>query len=456
MDLRVLILDDDQRITEELQEYLNRQGFQAAIANDAETGLDILRHDKPDILFLDVMLGKENGLEVLEKVKKLYPEMEVIMITGHGDIDTVIEAMRLGAIDFLRKPFKQLEAKIAISRTSKFIRMQQTLQQYKERNSLISMELENSLEREFIGESRQIREVLENALNVAGYDVNVLITGESGTGKEIVSRVIHYASSRKGMSFFPINCSAIPETLMESIFFGHKKGSFTGAIEDRKGVFELANGGTLFLDEIADMPVELQSKLLRVIEEKKFRRIGTEHDIPTDVRIVAATNHDIEASIEKGDFRLDLFHRLSSFIINIPPLRERRDDIKPLLNHFVHKFCSKNGRTPPEISEEVISLLHRYDFPGNVRELKNLTERALILSKGAVLGAESFPVCHNGKAGIKQEHKVWNLEDNERELILGALEKTGGNQTKAAEILGISRHTLIRRLEKYQKVNGEG
>ncbi len=449
MDLQVLILDDDKRITEELQEYLQHQGFQAKTANDIEAGMQILNSDRPDILFLDVMLGKENGLEILEKVKKYYPETEVIMITGHGDMDTVIEAMRLGAIDFLKKPFRQQDAKIAISRTSKFVKMQQKLLEYEERNSLISMELENKLEREFIGESRQMREVLENALNVAGYNVNVLITGESGTGKEIVSRIIHYSSSRKNSSFFPVNCSAVPESLMESIFFGHRKGSFTGAEEDRKGVFELARGGTLFMDEIADMPMEMQSNLLRVIEEKKFRRIGSEQDIDSDVRIVAATNHDLEKCIENGSFRLDLYHRLNTIIINIPPLRERKDDIEPLLRHFVQNFYRKNGRTPPEISNETLQLLYKYDFPGNVRELKNLTERALILSKDNILTAENFPVCKNGKREEKEMQDSWNLENNEWDMIKGALEKTGGNQTKAAKILGISRHTLIRRLEKY-------
>jgi len=451
MDLRVVILDDDERITMELQEYLQRQGFWVKTANAMEQGLALIRKEKPDILFLDVMLGDANGLELLEKLKSEIAELEVIMITGHGDMDTVIEAMRLGAIDFLKKPFRQLDAKIAISRTSKFIRMQQKLQEYEERNSLISMELENSVEREFIGESRQMREVLENALNVAGYDVNVLITGESGTGKEIVSRVIHYSSNRKGSSFFPINCSAVPETLMESIFFGHKKGSFTGAAEDRKGVFELAKGGTLFLDEIADMPVEMQSKLLRVIEEKKFRRIGSEHDIDSDVRIVAATNHNLGKSIEEGSFRLDLYHRLNTIVIDIPPLRERREDIKPLLEHFINRFCGKNSRVVPEINQEALQLLRNYDFPGNVRELKNLTERALILSKGKILDAESFPVCGNGIKEKIGEKKTWNLENKEREMIMSALQKTEGNQTKAAEILGISRHTLIRRLEKWKK-----
>lgn len=451
MDLRVLILDDDQRIALELQEYLQHQGFAVQTANDAATGLQMIRQQRPDILFLDIVLGEENGLQILQTLKQQYPELEIIMVTGHGDMDTVIEAMRLGAIDFLKKPFKQIDAKIAISRTSKFVKMQQKLQQYAERNSLISMELESVLEREFIGESSKIKMVLEDALKVAEYDVNALITGESGTGKEIVSRIIHYASQRKENSFFPINCSAVPETLMESIFFGHEIGAFTGAIEHRKGVFELAKGGTLFLDEIADMPVEMQSKLLRVIEDKKFRKIGSEQDIDSDVRIVAATNHDLETAVENGNFRLDLYHRLSTIVIDIPPLRQRPEDIKPLLMHFTNQFCRKNGRPVPAIQPEALQILKEYDFPGNVRELKNLIERALILSKGTLLTKDNFPVCNHSENLILKAGASLNLEKNEKDLILTALQKNQGNQTKTAKELGISRHTLIRRLEKFQK-----
>jgi two-component system, NtrC family, response regulator AtoC len=451
MDLRVLILDDDERITLELQEYLMRQGFEVRTANDAATGMKLIKQQRPDILFLDIILGEENGLEILMILKQQYPELEVIMVTGHGDIDTVIEAMRLGAIDFLRKPFKQIDAKIAIRRTSKFVKLQQKLQQYAEQNSLISMELENLLELDFIGESDKIKQVLEDALRVAEYDVNVLITGESGTGKEIVSRIIHYASQRKNKSFFPINCSAVPESLMESIFFGHEKGAFTGAIESRKGVFELAKGGTLFLDEIADMPVEMQSKLLRVIEDKKFRRIDSEQYIDSDVRIVAATNHDLENSIEEGSFRLDLYHRLNTIVIDIPPLRQRPEDIKPLLSHFINKFCQKTGRTIPEVQPEVLHILKEYDFPGNVRELKNLIERALILSKGTILTKENFPVCNHSGNQLANEEISLNLGQQEKNLIQAALQKHHGNQTKAAKELGISRHTLIRRLDKFQK-----
>jgi two-component system, NtrC family, response regulator AtoC len=451
MDLRILIIDDDRRITMELQEYLQHQNFQVDTANDMATGISKMHKEKPDILFLDIMLGEENGLEILKRIKAQYPELEVIMITGHGDMNTVIEAMRLGAIDFLKKPFKQTEAKIAITRTSKFISIQKKLQKYAERNSLISMELESLLEQEFIGDSQVMQKVLNNALDVAGYDVNVLVTGESGTGKEIVSRIIHFSSKRNKNSFFPVNCSAVPQTLMESIFFGHKKGSFTGAIDDRKGVFELARGGTLFLDEIADMPVEMQAKLLRVIEEKKFRRIGMDIDMESNVRIVAATNHNLEKSIAAGNFRLDLYHRLNTITINIPPLRERKDDIESLINHFIRKFCLKNGREVPEISKDALQTLMNYDFPGNVRELKNLTERALILSKGTILGRESFPVCKGNPADPLPEKKQLKLKENEQELISEALKQTGGNQTKAAEILGISRHTLIRRLVNYRK-----
>lgn len=448
--LNILVLDDEKRITDELSEFLKRKKFNCFEANEVSDAFQILKNSKIDILILDIKLKDASGLDVLKEVKIRFPEMEVIMITGHGDMDTVIESMRLGAIDFLKKPFLSMDVKIAIERTSKFIKMQQELKLAENRNSLISMELENNIERNFIGESKAIKEVLELSLNAAQYDdVNVLITGESGTGKEIIARIIHFASKRKKKNFFPVNCSAIPETLMESEFFGHKKGSFTGALSDKKGFFELTDGGTLFLDEIADMPLNLQAKLLRVIEEKMIKRIGEDSEFSVDVRIVAATNHDVENLIGENKFRLDLYHRLNTLIVEIPPLRERPDDIEPLLNHFIQSFSQKIKITSPEIHQNLIPELKKYDFPGNVRELKNLTERALIICKSKVLDKDCFPLKCTSKALIIEEDKDYNLEQNEIELIKTALSKTNENQTKAAEILGISRHALIRRMNRF-------
>ena len=449
--LKILILDDEKRITDELAEFLKRKKFVCFEANEVSDAYQILKKNKIDILILDIKLKDANGLDVLKDVKLRFPEMEVIMITGHGDMNTVIESMRLGAIDFLKKPFLSTDVKIAIERTSKFIKMQQELKLAENRNSLISMELENNIERNFIGESNAIKDVLDLSLNAAKFDdVNVLITGESGTGKEIIARIIHFASERKKKNFFPVNCSAIPETLMESEFFGHKKGSFTGALADKKGFFELTDGGTLFLDEIADMHLNLQAKLLRVIEEKKIKRIGEDSEFSVDVRIVAATNHDVEKLIEENKFRLDLYHRLNTLIIEIPPLRERPDDIEPLLEHFIQSFSQKIKISPPEIHNNLIPELKRYDFPGNVRELKNLTERAMIICKSKILDKDCFPLKYTSKTILNDENKNFNLDDNERELIKSALSKTENNQTKAAELLGISRHALIRRMNRFK------
>jgi len=449
--LNILILDDEQRVTDELSEFLKRKKFNVFESNEVSLALNILKNNRIDIMILDVRLKDDNGLNVLKDVKLRYPDLEVIMITGHGDMDTVIESMRLGAIDFLKKPFQHIDAQIAIERTSRFIKMQQELKQVEDRNSLISMELENSIEKKFIGESKEIKKVLELTFNAAKYnDVNVLITGESGTGKEIIARIIHFASDRKKGNFFPVNCSAIPETLMESEFFGHKKGSFTGAIHDKKGFFELTDGGTLFLDEIADMPLNLQAKLFRVIEEKKVKRIGEDSHFPVDVRIVAATNHNVEKMIAEKKFRLDLFHRLNTLLIEIPPLRERSDDIEPLLYHFIETFSKKIKKPSPKVSANLITELKKYDFPGNVRELKNLTERALIICNSELLQKEHFPLkCINNIPEIT-EVKNYNLEQNEYNLIRSALTEANNNQTKAAKLLGISRHALIRRMEKFK------
>ena len=321
------------------------------------------------------------------------------------------------------------------------------LRKFKDKYSLINKELQQRIEKNFIGESKAIKEILKETLNAAKYkDTNVIITGESGTGKEIIARIIHHASERKENGFFPVNCSAIPETLLESEFFGHKKGTFTGAIEDKKGLFELAHKGTLFLDEIADMTTALQAKLLRAIEEKKIRKIGFEEGIPVDVRIIAATNQDINELVKNQKFRLDLFHRLNTLIINIAPLRERPEDIEPLVKHFVEFFIRKINKLKPKIDDKVLDFLKNYDFPGNVRELKNLVERALIICENNILDKKCFPLPSSDR--FSNKFTVLNIKQNEKMLIKAALKETDNNQIKAAKILGISRHTLMRRISK--------
>jgi DNA-binding NtrC family response regulator len=364
-------------------------------------------------------------------------------------MDTVIVALRPGAIDYLRKPFRHIDIQIAIERTHKFLQLQREIVHMEEKNSLISKELESRIERHLIGDSPQLKKVLELALTAAKYPfVNVLITGESGTGKENIARIIHHASERKDNIFCAVNCSAIPDSLLESEFFGHKKGSFTGATDDKKGFFEISNNGTLFLDEIADMPFSLQAKILRAIEEKKITRVGDTKEIVTDFRVISATNRVVDELVQKNKFRLDLFHRLNTFHIHIPPLRERPEDIEPLLNHFVEEFSRKMNKPMPAISKNVLPFLKKYPFPGNVRELRNMVERAIILYKGNAIEISDFPI-ENTMNCSSNETDSFNLNEIEKKAISQALKKSDYNQTSAADMLGITRDALIRKMKKY-------
>ena len=450
--IKILILDDEKQFTEELGGFFVGSNYEAFDANTAEEGKKILNNNEIDILILDVRLPGVNGLDILKEVKIQYPGMEVIIISAHGDMDTVIKAMRLGAFDYLRKPFRYIDIQIAIERTQKYLQMQRRLKQMEEKNSLISKTLEKKIDRQFIGVSPQILEVFEQAITAANYpEANVLITGESGTGKENIARIIHYSSIRKDHIFCAVNSSAITETLLESEFFGHKKGSFTGAITDKMGFFELCNQGTLFFDEIADMPFNLQAKILRATEEKVITRVGDTNQILTDFRIISATNHDIDKRVEEKKFRLDLFHRLNTLHIHIPALRERPEDIKPLLIHFVDVYATKFNKPKLHISREVFDALLKYDFPGNVRELRNMTERAIILCKGNLLGINDFPVKPQkiSSYGEHADSDSVNLKIHEIKMIRKALQSCKYNQKAAADMMGITRDALIRKMKKY-------
>jgi DNA-binding NtrC family response regulator len=454
--IRILILDDEKQFTEELSGFFQDSSYEAFEANTAEEGRKILKKNAIDLLILDVRLPGVNGLDILKEVKVQYPFMEVIIISAHGDMDTVIKAMRLGAFDYLRKPFRFIDIQIAIERTQKYLVLQRRLKQMEEKNSLISKTLEEKIDRQFIGVSPQILEVFRQAITAAEYsDANVLITGESGTGKENIARIIHYSSNRKDNLFCAVNSSAITETLLESEFFGHKKGSFTGAISDKMGFFEVCNHGTLFLDEIADMPLTLQSKILRAIEEKVITRVGDTAQIRTDFRIISATNHDLNERMEKSRFRLDLFHRLNTLHIHVPALRERREDIKPLLIHFVDFYATKFNKPSIHVSREVVDALQGYEFPGNVRELKNMVERAIILCKGNLLGTDDFPVCTLKSETVANEDEVVNLKILEINMIRKVLQNCKYNQQAAADALGIHRDALNRKLKKYDITLGK-
>lgn len=448
--LKVLVIDDEINFTEEIEEFLQNQGYISYTANNVHKGRAILKNQDIDLLILDVRLKGISGLDILKEVKQNYPKVEVIIVSAHGDMDTVINALRNGAIDYLKKPFRHTDIQISIQRTRKFLDLQRVIKNMEEKTSLISKSLQDKIKRNFIGESQQIKSILEMAITAAKYEnTSVLITGESGTGKENIARIIHYDSNRKDNVFCAVNSSAITDSLLESEFFGHKKGSFTGAIADKKGFFEVSDQGTLFLDEIADMPINLQAKILRAIEEKTITRVGETEPIATNFRIIAATNHDIDKLIEEKKFRLDLLHRLNTIHIRIPPLRERIEDIEPLLRYFIAEFARKLNKPIPNIEKEAIISLKNYPFPGNVRELKNMVERALILCKNNSLSEKDF-ITNNSIITESQPTKInFNLEVNELSLIRLALKEKNYNQNKTAELLGITRDSLIRRLKKY-------
>jgi DNA-binding NtrC family response regulator len=448
--MKVLVLDDESNFTEEIEEFLQNQGYISFTANNVQKGRSILKSHDIDLLILDVRLKGVSGLDILTEVKLAYPKLEVIIVSAHGDMETVITALRNGAIDYLKKPFRHTDIQIAIQRTRKFLDLHRVIRNMEEKNSLISKNLQEKIKREFIGESKQIKDILELAMTASKYkDTSVLITGESGTGKENIARIIHYESPRKENVFCAVNSSAITDSLLESEFFGHKKGSFTGAISDKKGFFEVSDNGTLFLDEIADMPINLQAKILRAIEEKTITRVGETEPVATDFRIIAATNHEIDKLIEAKKFRLDLLHRLNTIHIHIPPLRERIEDIKPLLEYFVSEFARKLNKPVPSIAKETIKMLTSYSFPGNVRELRNMTERAIILCKDETLTPNDFYTKTGSEQASQKENIIFNLDENEQMIIRLALKEKNFNQNKTAELLGITRDSLIRRMKKF-------
>ena len=453
--LQVLILDDEKSFREEISEFLTENGFVVFKASLPSEAFSILKKQEIDVAIVDIRLPEMDGLTVLEKIKSSYSEIEVIMITGHGDMNSVINAMRLGASEFFTKPFRLLEIKSAIERTKRFILLQKRLKEAELSYSVISVELQNRIGHRIIAKSPEIKSVIDLMSKVAKSDsTSILITGESGTGKELVARGIHYLSSRKNNIFYPVNCSAIPESLFESEFFGHTKGSFTGAVENKAGWFEIATKGTLFLDEIGDMHLNLQTKLLRVLEEKKISRIGSPRQIYVDVRIIASTNQDIDKMQDENKFRLDLYHRLNSFMIHIPPLRERKEDIPAILDYFVKFYSEKMKKNITHVDKKFIKSLMHYDFPGNVRELRNIVERAVILTEGDTLKLKhGLPLIGINDKDLEcdevSEEETFDLKFAEKNLVLKAFKKMEFNKTNTAKLLHITRQSLDRRIKKY-------
>lgn len=459
---KILVIDDEKLLRWSLQQNLSKEGYTVLTAEKGMEGLEVYSEEQPDVVLLDIHLPDVSGINVLESIKKENRNALVIMVTAFGDIETAVKTIKFGAYDFVEKPFNMDKLKILISKALETVTLRKEVSQFR---SEISKRYGFS---NIIGKSPQMMKVLDLVSKVAKSDATtILLQGESGTGKDLVAKVIHYESSRASRPFMDINCTALPETLIESELFGHEKGAFTDAKQMKKGLFELAEGGTIFLDEIGDMKLSTQAKLLKIIENKTFKRIGGVKDITVDLRVVAATNKDIVEEAKKGNFREDLYYRLKVIPIIIPPLRERREDIPPLARFFIEEFnreFKKDVRGLAKATEEAFLL---YSWPGNVRELKNIIERAMILESAEYILPEHLPAeitSGNGKAGLPKAYHPGieippgglDIEEVERELIRKALEQTKWNQTRAARLLNLTRDALRYRMQKFGFLQGKG
>ncbi len=442
----LLLIDDDDSLRRVIEFNLTAAGHQVQAAASGEEGLRFFEKGSFDAVITDITMSGMNGMEVLMKIHGRDRNLPVIMITAYGTIESAVQAMRQGAFDYITKPFNRDELMLTLERAIRMRRLE------KENVELRAEVTDRYRFDNIIGHSEAIREVLDMAGRVAASDATVLITGERGTGKELLAKGIHFNSSRSEGPFVAVNCAAIPETLIESELFGHVKGAFTGAGRDKEGKFELADSGTILLDEIGDLRIDLQAKILRVLQERAVDRLGGAKPVPVDVRVIASTNRDIEKAIKESKFREDLYDRLNVVALHMPPLRDRKEDIPLLVNYFLKKF---NKDTAVSVVEEAWQALLSYGWPGNVRELESVIERASVLRRGNAVTLADLPQKIKGGKGVV-ENIILNLpdegialEDLEKNLIIKALEKHKGNQTRAAEYLGITRPTLIYRMEKY-------
>lgn len=444
----ILIVDDEKNMRWALDRALKQEGYETLTAADGLEGLTVAQTEHPDLIVLDLKMPGMDGLSALKKLREWNSQLPVIMITAHGSVETAIEAVKAGAFDYITKPFDVEEIKLVISKAL-------------ENRALVSEVafLRSELERKYsfeniIGKGPKMQALFSLIEKLAETSASVIVYGESGTGKELVARAIHYRSARKGNPYIQVNCAALPETLLESELFGHEKGAFTGAVGRKPGRFELAHNGTIFLDEIGDISLPVQVKLLRVLQEKAFERVGGLETLKIDVRIIAATNQNLAQAIRDGRFREDLYYRLNVVPIHLPPLRERREDIPLLVEHFLKKFDPQGRMRGPNC--QAMKLLSEYHWPGNVRELENCLERAVIISSGPEITPADLPPEVAGIVAPGEPRKRFSLpgegislEDVEKDLIVQALERSGGNQSRAARLLGITRHTLLYRMEKY-------
>ena len=453
MKKNILVVDDELSMREFLEILLTAEEYNVNTAKCGDDAIKMMQDNDYHVLMTDLHMPGMDGIELLKKAKELSPNTEVLMMTAYASTETAVEAMKSGAYDYITKPFKVDEVKLIIKNALEKINL-------KIENILLKKELQEGYQfGNVIGISNGMREIYDLILRISPTKANILIEGESGTGKELVAKSIHNNSPRKNKPIITVNCGAMPENLLESELFGHVKGAFTGATSSKPGLFELADGGSIFLDEIGEMPLQLQVKILRVIQEKEFRRVGAVKDNTSDVRIIAATNRDLEEAVKEGQFREDLYYRLNVIKVTLPPLRERKEDIPSLANHFLSKYNEELGRSIKRIASETMKILTNYEYPGNVRELENIIERAVALERTEVILPESLPdnvkdkkaSISNGEIeipdeGINLEEVIDNME---KKLLEKSLERTNGVKTKAAKLLNLSFRSFRYRLSKH-------
>ncbi|MCL4478536.1 MAG: sigma-54 dependent transcriptional regulator [Deltaproteobacteria bacterium] len=455
--VNILVVDDDKSMREFLELMLRRERYNITTAKDGADAILLLKENYFELLISDLTMPAITGLELLKKSRELYPDIKVIMITAFGTVETAVEAMKLGAYDYITKPFNNDDLRIKIRRAIESQKIEHENLRLKQQLGIKDGKWD------IIGVSDSMQQLFNMIDRVKDTRTNVLITGESGTGKELVARAIHYQGIRKDSAFVPINCGAIPENLVESELFGHKRGAFTGAVENKRGLFLEADTGTIFLDEVSELPLQTQVKLLRVIQERRVKPVGDSAEFSVDVRIITATNKDIKKLLKEGKFREDLFYRLNVMQIELKPLRERREDILPLLRYFLEKYNKELGKDIKDFSNESIERLKSYSYPGNVRELENIVERAVAIESSQRILPESLPneiICTTSN----EHNKIYTLDDIsiyfngvidnllfsvEKELIIDALNAVSGDKQKACELLGIPMRSLRYRIKKY-------
>ena len=452
---KILLLDDDKNLLRVLSYHIREAGFDVSPLSSPSEALEILSTESFDLVVTDFRMPEMDGIEFLRRLRARDHELPVIVLTAYGSIDKAVEAVRQGASDFLSKPIEKAQLLHAIRRVLQMVDLV-------EENRRLTRAVEEKFEfKGIVGSSKRFREVLEMASQLAAVDTTVLIQGESGTGKELLARAIHFNSDRRNRPFVVVNCGAIPEDLMESELFGHKRGAFTGAVADKKGKFEVADTGSIFLDEIGELPMNMQVKLLRVLQQRELDIVGDPHPHTVDVRVLAATHRDLQKMMKEGLFREDLFYRLSVAPLQVPPLRERREDIPLLLQDILDRLNARMGREV-RIEPDVVQRLQRYDWPGNVRELENMLERLVVFNRSGTITTGELPENvrtpkHTiGSVGLELPEEGLSLEDLEKEVLTAALEKHGWNQSRTARYLSITRNTLIYRMQKYNLRENDG